>query len=163
MIRVLKADTTNVRGQRNVIDGEAELLEGFDFNVNSPLTTTLFAPYTATIARATGELTVNIPSFIPNERIAAPDGATHFRIVTSGTEVDFENKTFTSDNKDSGMLPWDAAATAAINLVNAVTANSTHPLFLLLGVQFFQLVNGVQYPLKNESYNTLAIVKVSGV
>ena len=30
--RVIKADLTNTRGQRNVIDGEAELLMGFNFN-----------------------------------------------------------------------------------------------------------------------------------
>jgi hypothetical protein len=32
MVRVIQADATNARGLRNVIDGEAELLEGFDFN-----------------------------------------------------------------------------------------------------------------------------------
>jgi hypothetical protein len=44
-----------------------------------------------------------------------------------------------------------------------VTANSTHPLFLLLCIQFFQEVNGVQYPLKNGAFNALNIVKVEGV
>ena len=33
MLRVLHADAVSVRGQRNVIDGEAELLKGFEFNV----------------------------------------------------------------------------------------------------------------------------------
>ena len=37
MVEVLQADTTSVRGQRNVIDGEAELLEGFEFNINAKL------------------------------------------------------------------------------------------------------------------------------
>ena len=50
-----------------------------------------------------------------------------------------------------------------INLNNNVTANSTHPLFLVLGVEFYQDVNGVKYPLKNGAYNALSIVKVSGV
>src|SRR3954453_16056572 len=30
LMKVIQADTTSVRGQRNVIDGEAELLQGFD-------------------------------------------------------------------------------------------------------------------------------------
>jgi hypothetical protein len=80
-----------------------------------------------------------------------------------GAEVDFENETFVTDSKESGILPWDASATAVINLANAVTANSTHPLFLLLGIQFFQQVNGVNYPLKNGAYNALSLVKVSGI
>jgi hypothetical protein len=37
MVKVLQADVTSVRGQRNVIDGEAELLEGFEFNIRSKL------------------------------------------------------------------------------------------------------------------------------
>lgn len=63
MMEVIKADATNERGQRNVIDGEAVLLEGFDFNNNGKLSTTLYAPYTSSIDRVTGELSINIPSF----------------------------------------------------------------------------------------------------
>ncbi|MBG6062292.1 hypothetical protein IWX83_002090 [Flavobacterium sp. CG_9.1] len=33
MIKVIQADTVSVRGLRNVIDGEAELLAGFEFNI----------------------------------------------------------------------------------------------------------------------------------
>ena len=94
--------------------------------------------------------------------IAAPGGTTHFKIVSAGAEVDFENETFVMDSQASGILPWDATATAVINLANAVTANSTHPLFLALGIEFYQQVNGQMYPLKNGAYNALALVKVSG-
>jgi hypothetical protein len=34
---------------------------------------------------------------------------------------------------------------------------------LLLGVQFFQDVNGIKYSLKNGGYNALGLVKVSGL
>lgn len=163
MMKVVKADTTNPRGMRNVIDGEAELLLGFDFNVNAKLSTTIYAPYTTAIDRVAGSLSITAPSFIPAESIAAPAGTTHFKIVSMGAEVDFEEETFITDNKETGVLPWDSTATAAVNLVNAVTANSTHPLFLLLGIQFFQQVNGVNYPLKNGAFNALSLVKVSGV
>ena len=37
MVKVIQMDATNPRGQRNVIDGEAELLIGFDFNANGKL------------------------------------------------------------------------------------------------------------------------------
>ena len=79
-----------------------------------------------------------------------------------GAEIDFENETFVTDTKESGILPWNSTATAIINMANAVTAASTHPLFLLLGIQFFQQVNGTNYPLKNGAFNALSIVKVSG-
>jgi hypothetical protein len=51
MMRVVKADTTSPRGMRNVIDGEAELLQGFDFNINAKLATSIYAPYTTVIDR----------------------------------------------------------------------------------------------------------------
>jgi hypothetical protein len=133
MVEVIQADATNARGLRNVIDGEAELLEGFEFNKNGKLGTALYAPYTSTIDRVAGTLTVDIPAFIPANMIAAPGGTTHFKIISAGAEVDFENETYVVDSNSSNILPWDAIATAVINLANAVTANSTHPLFLALG------------------------------
>ena len=163
MVEVIQEDLTNPRGQRNVIDGEAELLEGFEFNISGKLGTTLYAPFTGTIDRVAGTLTVNIPAFVPINMLAAPGGATHFKIVSAGAEVDFENETFVIDTQATAVLPWDSAATAVINLINAVTANSTHPLFLALGIEFYQEVNGQMYPLKNGAFNPLSLVKVSGL
>lgn len=163
MMKVVKADATNARGLRNVIDGETELLEGFDFNINAKMGTTLYAPYTVTIDRVTGVMTLNLPPFAPANMVAAPAGATHFKIVSAGSEIDFEQDVHTTEVHESAVLPWDTNATTLMNVAHAVTANSSHPLFFVLGIQFFQDVNGVKYPLKNGAYNALSIVKVSGV
>jgi len=162
MMEVIKLDETNLRGLRNVIDGEAELLEGFEFNISGKLGTTLYAPFTAVINRVAGTLTVGLVAFIPQNMIAAPAGATHFKIISAGAEVDFENEAFVAETNESGILPWDNNATAVMNLANAVTANSTHPLFLALGIEFYQEVNTQMYPLKNGAFNALSLVKVSG-
>ena len=163
MVKVIQADATNPRGQRNVIDGEAELLEGFEFNIRGKLGTTLFAPFIPKINRVTGALTVSVASFIPLNMIVAPAGSTHFKIMIAGAEIDFENETFVVDVKETAQLPWDNVATGDIELASAVTANSTHPLFLALGVEFYQEVNGIKYPLKNGAFNALSLVKVNGV
>ncbi len=162
MMKVIQADAVNERGLRNVIDGEAELLEGFDFNANSKLSTSLFAPFTSTINRVSGELGISIPPFIPLNMLAAPSGATHFKLVSAGVEIDFENKTYVVAIADSGSLPINSAATAALNISHQVTANSTKPLFLVLGIEFYQEVNGNQYSLKNGAFNALSLVKVEG-
>ncbi|MCW3094091.1 MAG: hypothetical protein JWP81_5160 [Ferruginibacter sp.] len=163
MVKVLQADVTSVRGKRNVIDGEAELLEGFEFNIGSKLGTTLFAPLTSTIDRVAGTLTVDIPSFIPINMVAAPGGTTHFKIISAGSVVDFENETFEVDTQETAEIALDSVATAVISLVNSVTPNSVPPMFLALGIIFYQEVNGVRYVLKNGSYNALSLVKVNGV
>lgn len=163
MIRVIHADVTSNRGLRNVIDGEAELLEGFDFNINGKLGTTLYAPFTPTINRVTGEASVNLPSFVPADMVAAPSGSTHFRIFTAAAEVDFQQEVFTVQVQESAVISWDVTATPVIQLQNALPPNSTHPLFLALGIEFMQQVNNTNYPLKNGAFNAMALVLVDGV
>ncbi len=164
MVKVIQADLVSDRGLRNVIDGEAELLFGFEFNIRGKLGTSLFAPFVATIDRVAGEISVDIASFIPANMIAAPSGTTHFKIISGGAEVDFEAETFVVATSETAILPWDATPTAVINQVNAVTAASTKPLFLALGVEFYQQINGTMYPLKNGAFNPLSVAKVdSGV
>jgi hypothetical protein len=164
MVKVIQADLVSERGLRNVIDGEAELLVGFEFNIRGKLGTSLYAPYTSAIDRVSGEMTVDIPPFVPINMIAAPSGTTHYKIISAGAEIDFEAETFIEQHSETAILPWDAVATVAIAQTNQVTAASTKPLFLALGIEFYQEVNGQMYPLKNGAFNPLSIVKVdSGV
>ena len=163
MVKVIQADLTNERGLRNVIDGEAELLVGFEFNIGGKLGTTLFVPFVSGIDRASGAITVDLDSFIPANMVAAPSGTTHFKIISAGAEIDFEAEVFVTSTSETDLLPWDMVPTDVINHANAVTPNSTKPLFLALGVVFYQEVNGRMYPLKNGSYNPLALVQVSGL
>ncbi|MFV8351765.1 hypothetical protein [Flavobacterium sp. XS2P14] len=163
MVKVIQADVISVRGLRNVIDGEAELLSGFEFNIRGKLGTSLFAPFVGTIDRAAGNITVDLAPFIPTNMIAAPSGSTHFKIISAGTEIDFEAETFVVTNSETAILPWDAVPTVAISQTNPVTPASTKPLFLALGVEFYQEVNGQMYSLKNGAYNPLALVQVSGL
>lgn len=163
MVKVIQMDETNPRGQRNVIDGEAELIQGFDFNINGKLGNTLYVPITSTLDRVTGAASVDIAAFTPSVDIAAPGGTTHFKLVSAGMEIDFENETFNTKSSETAILPWDNLQSAAVNLANALTANSTKPLFLVLGVEFYQEVNGEKYPLKNGAYNALQVIKVVGL
>ena len=163
LVAVVKADVTSTRGQRNVLDGELELLEGFEFNIDGKVSTTIFFPYAATIDRATGALQVAVPAFSPLNNVAAPAGATHMKLISGGASIDFEGGVFEVVTSESAEMPIAPAQVAAQNLLNQLTANSTHPLFLVFGVEFTQLVNGASYSLKNGKFNPLAIVKVLGM
>ena len=162
IMKVIKSDSVNPRGSRTITDGDIGLLQKFEFNIHSKLDTTLLAPYNAAIDRVAGELTVDIPAFIPMNMIAAPTGATHFRINAGGAEVDFNAGSYVNDVLHSAELPIDTVLTAPIALAAAVTPNSTLPLFLVVGIEFFQEVNAVMYPLKNGAFNALSLVMVSG-
>jgi hypothetical protein len=163
MTKVIQADATNPRGLRNVIDGEAELLTGFEFNIGGKLGTTLFAPFEATIDRVSGDIGLTLAPFVPTTMIAAPAGTTHFKIISAGAAIDFEAEKFEVTTSETAVLPWDSTLTAPINQDNSVSANSTNPLFLALGVEFYQEVNGQMYPLKNGAHNPLSLVQVVGL
>lgn len=160
MMRVVQADAVNDRGQRNVIDGEALLLEGFDFNINGKLGSTLYAPFEASIDRQSGGVTVSIPGFAPAEALAAPAGTTHFKIFATAAEIDFEKGQTVQKSDETAILPWNSSVTNVLNLSAPLPAASTHPLFLAIGVEFLQAVNSNYYPLKNGAFNAMALVKV---
>lgn len=162
MVKVIQMDAVNPRGQRNVIDGEAELLLGFDFNIHGKLEHSISAPFTATIDRVTGDAVVEVEPFIPKEDLGAPAGSTHYKVVTAAMDINFENGTFVSEKNATPVQPIDTVMTTALQLNNNLPENSVNPLFLVFGINFYQEVNGTFYELKNGVYNALKIVNVSG-
>lgn len=114
MVKVIQADLVNERGLRNVIDGEAELLLGFEFNLRGKLGTSLYAPFVGAIDRVSGEITVDIAPFVPANMLVAPSGTTHYKIISGGAEIDFENETFVVATSETAILPWDATPTVAV-------------------------------------------------
>ncbi|HNW51594.1 MAG TPA: hypothetical protein PKH79_10970 [Prolixibacteraceae bacterium] len=162
MTKVIQADATNGRGERNVLDGELELLTGFEFNSSSGLGSTLYVTYTATLSRETGNALVEIPSFVPQNSVAAPQGATHLKFISAAAEINFENGSFNLETSDSPEIVIGGQTEDAISLTSTLPAASTQPLFLVFGIEFYQEVNGTFYPLKSGSYNALAIVAVDG-
>jgi hypothetical protein len=117
-----------------VIDGEAELLSGFEFNIRGKLGTSLYAPFVGAIDRPQGKITMDMDAFVPTNMIAAPSGTTHYKVISAGAEVDFEAEVFVVASAETAILPWDATLTAPVNHVHNVTAASTKPLFLALGI-----------------------------
>ena len=161
MMQVIKSDMTSDRGERNVASGKMVLLRGFDFNGNANLSATLYAPYTTNIDRATGLLDVDIPSFTPDSQIVAPGGTTHFRLISAGAEVDFQNGAFVLAQSTSTEIPYDNISSSAINLSNDIgITDSLRPLLLVLGIEFLQEVNGSFYALNNGAFNALNLVEM---
>ena len=163
LLKVVKTDSVNDRGLRSIENGNLSLLKGFEFNTNGKLGATLFTPTVNAFDRVTGDATVNVASFVPTVRIAAPAGTTHFKMVLGAAELDFRGETSTFESDETAVLPYDSAATVAIDLTATITANSTLPVVQVLGIEFYQEVNGAMYPLKNGSYNALSIIDVATV
>lgn len=159
-MKVIQEDKINARGERTVAAGNVTLFEGFDFNANAPLTKSFQAPFTASIERATGRMTVDIPAFAPHVMIIAPEGSTHFRFKAVGAAVDFDNGTFSLADSESPGLALSESKLGPFQLVQTITPALPESLMLAFGVEFVQMVNGTMVALSDMSFNAMAIVKV---
>ena len=160
LVQVLQTDTVNKRGERNPAAGDLTMLNGFEFNIASQVSGKLVAAHTAAIDRVTGELTIDVPTFVPANAIVAPIGSTHFRIRSAGGWVDFVTGKAEVKSDVSQELAVNETNTTTVQLSLQVQAVSTHPIFLLLGIEFLQQVNGIFYPLNDGSFNSMAIIGV---
>jgi len=161
--KVIKSDKQNEYGKRNITDGETNLMEGFEFNEDAPLSKVLLAPYTATIDPATGNMQVIIHELNLHKRVKAPAAATHFTVQPAASSIDFINRQHVSDNTSSEILPLQGNLTAPLTLTVQLPPNNIHPHFLALRISFLQECNGVIKPLNTIAHNAMALIKVHGV
>src|SRR5690606_7682758 len=129
-------------------------------NESAPLGTTLYSDYNASFDRTSGQATLNMAAYNPAVRIAAPTGTSHFRIALGATALDFSNMQFGFETSDTGILAYDPVELPASSLTVNLPPASLLPIVQVVGIEFFQMVNGEFYPLKNGANNALSIVGV---
>ncbi|RXG27167.1 hypothetical protein [Leeuwenhoekiella palythoae] len=161
LLAIIKTDTLSARGARNLTQGDLGLLNGFDFNANSPLSTTLSAPYSVGYDRATGVVGLELEAYTPHVQIAAPAGATHYKLSCGASELDFEEQTSLFKSVTTGILPYQNTEVAATTLEVSLTAGSTLQVVHALSIEFYQEVNGTMYSLQNGAFNAMAVVQVA--
>jgi hypothetical protein len=106
----------------------------------------------------TGELEVTAPAYIPVDNLLFPNQATHYKVIATGAELNFTDYTEVHNKQTSAFIALDSNASAPLTLTCALPANSTHPLVLSLGIEFYIDDDGQKYPLRDGSAH--AIVKV---
>lgn len=160
MTEIKNLDTTSVRGARNVgvamtSVGAKSLLKGFEFNSSALLSSTLFKPYS--IVTTTGVITIT--GVIPINDVVFPSGATH--VSFTGAYANMNYATNVVDFKLTNVQNVAINGTAStITLTPTAVPAGTGAKVFLLKMEFFQLINGVQYSLKNGSFNALKIIEV---
>ena len=157
----INADLTSDRGFRNIVDGKPILLEGFEFNRHGSLSSSLPLNYVAEIDRNVGKFAVGLPAFIPNDIMAVPVGATHYKISAGTLVCDFEADKSFLDTEELPISPIDMVQVPATSLVCVFTPpTGIETIIGVLGLQFYQQVNGKYYPLSAQQSNPLTIMKV---
>jgi len=82
------------------------------------------------------------------------------KLISAGAAVNFGEDEYQVAVSQSDEIELNQTATPLIELVNQLPADVSGPLFLVLGIEFSQQINGVSYPLKNGKYNALEIIEV---
>ncbi|MDI1323173.1 MAG: hypothetical protein PSV36_10520 [Algoriphagus sp.] len=160
MMKVLKTDLLNTRGDRKVREGDWNLMKGMEMNASSSLGSTIFMEIVYTDSPTAWE--AGIAGFIPQDFLAVPRGATHSRISATGVGLDFTTGIRTVQTVSSPLLPLNIPALAISLPLNKTTLTGTHRAFVL-AVEFIQLVNGVEYAINNGANNAAAIITTEKV
>ncbi len=160
MTQMKNMDLTSARGERNVGVGlqtpEAKaLLKGFEFNVNALMGSVLYKP--SSLDLLSGVIT--IADLLPANDIQWPKGSTHATLSGGFAVIDFETGIGELQLTDVANFAIDGPL-LTVELTPATPAGTGVNIYLLK-VEFFQLVNGVQYSMKNGSYNALKIIEVA--
>ncbi|SFG65915.1 hypothetical protein [Pedobacter insulae] len=161
LFRMMKADTSSLRGERKVTAASFGILKDFNFNEAAPLNNTLFVDAISSINRATGVVEMSLPEIKPEIHLAKPKAATHFRL-TAGTALITLDQVVERSDLQLALSDY-APVTGTIPpmvLTGTLPPNAVGPIVLALGVNFYQEVNGVYYSLINGAFNTLCIVAV---
>lgn len=160
MTKIKNLDTTSLRGLRNVgvampTPAAKALLKGFEFNKDALLSSILYKPYA--VNTTTGVIT--IIGLMPLNDIAYPTGATHMSIT--GCYANINYATGITDVKLTNVqnLAINGVASTVTLTPTALPVGTGVKVFLLK-IEFFQLVNAVQYSLKNGAYNALKVIEV---
>lgn len=160
MSKIKNMDSTSIRGERNVGKGiyTAEgksLLKGFEFNQYSELSSILYKSYL--LNSLTGEITID--NLKPSSDIVFPSGATHVRLRGGYAVFDFTSNIVDLKMTNIINLAYSEPS-STITLTPDSLPTGTGIKVYLLKIEFFQVVNGDQYLLKNGDYNALRVIDV---
>ncbi|WP_026970219.1 hypothetical protein [Algoriphagus terrigena] len=155
LMQVLKSDEVNTRGDRRVKEGDWNLVKDMEMNAGSSLGSTLYFETQYTDSPASWEAA--LPAFTPQDMIAVPTGATHYRILATGVGVDFDSATRSLVSASSPALSVLDPAVAQTLTVDKTQLAGTHFAFVL-SVEFIQMVNGTEYAINNGAHNAAKII-----
>lgn len=160
LAQVKNADTTSVRGERQVYKGLAtesgkNMLRGFDFNERSGIRSVLYVPYA--LDTVTGE--IEIPQIVAAENLNYPLGATHVCFRAGYLNLDFEDGVSALSLSPEQMLPLNLDQVDVVLTPSTVPVGTGTKMYFLL-IEFYQQVNQDFYVLRNGNHNVLTLIDV---
>ncbi|WP_075604091.1 hypothetical protein [Saccharicrinis aurantiacus] len=163
MLKVAQSDSSNIRGERTVTKGDLGLLLGFEFNVNTSLEDIMKVSSAVSFDRATGAATVSTDFTNPKLELAEIEGADVARMTIGVAVVDFESAEFEVNVAQSDAIDITSKDALTSSVSANISADSTLPVFIVLGIEYYQKVNDELYLINSQDSRALTIVGVDTV
>ena len=162
MMELRQYDTTSVRGERNIYTAigtvEAQdALNGYNLNSKAILSSVLYRNFTV-------DMVLGKISFLdinPATDIVFPKGATSVSLRGAWAKINFDTNMFDIGLSDPLVLIKSSGSFGPFNLPILPIPSTKGISVFLLGVDFYQDVNGVSYSLNNGAFNALQVVGVA--
>ncbi len=161
LLSLVKLDSDQPPGQRQLRPSHAAPLTGFQFNSAASLPEPLRSGCRLTRTPA-GELSLALPALTPSPDLSFPVGATHFAL--SAVAILFNVPADTARLLPLAGLPLATARTTDIQPALRLTASlgpaptPSDVLVLVVGLSYFQQLNGQLYPLSAVRARPLQVV-----
>lgn len=157
MLKVIQTDPINGRGERTAAAGDISLLYGFDFFPKKPLQRLLYVPFQGSIDRTSGLCTVKVNAFNAYSDIGYQSSYTHLVFTAGVAALDFDRETYVGDIVRSDFL--DKERVWEVTLEPTLPPFSQLPIVLVLGLQFYQVVNGLAYIMGGNGHLSLQVIQ----
>lgn len=160
LMKVLHADTTHLRGQRIISSGNLDLLSHFQFSRKVAFDAAYFLDPIITVDKSAGTAKVSWQEFSPMIDVVEQPESTHLRLFSVVAAIDFDLMKVESSMEISTEIGVVPTLSPSFEHEFTFTADTGLPLFVLLGLEFVQELNGVYYPLKNGTYNAMELYHI---
>lgn len=158
---VKKLDSHSAPGKRTVVNGLATtegraVLKEFNFNPGPMVAGILRKPYSIDLANGV----IRIIGFQALGDVKCPAATTHVRFKAGFARLDFAAASAVVEFADEVSVGFNDAAMDIILAPKIAPVLANAVSFLVLGIDFYQEVNGKQYLLNNGEHNVLEIAAV---
>ncbi|MFT3823087.1 MAG: hypothetical protein QM731_04170 [Chitinophagaceae bacterium] len=160
LLKVLKSDIDAIPGQRNIRNGNMELLQEFRFNKKVRLHSILLVKPQLSVARATGCFTVALHDFVADKMLAKLHGMTHCELVTAVVAMDFDQPACIAEFARSSMISLTSTEPEDIVLISKLPPGNNLPLVLIMGINTYHPRDGVLCLSENALFTPLEIIDV---
>lgn len=155
VLTAMRSNTLQGPGKHRFENADLEVMQGFNFNLHSPLGNLRLPRHNTAVDYDKGTCTVSIPGLVPS-LLAAPKGATHVRFTLGIALIDTATGQYALHTVAAPEVFLKEKTTMPLMITGDLPHRDASHVFMTLGVDFFQAVNGDLYELS--THNTLTLV-----